>query len=106
VPYFKCVPCKMRVSAAGARTALTDGACPSCGRALEPVAELTEVMGFRSPNLLDPSVPPGIAERVADICGGRPVADAQLEVDRWLDEGGGLGPEPLAQAVALDLPPS
>jgi hypothetical protein len=106
VPYFKCVPCKIRVSASGARTALTDGACPSCGRALEPVAELTEVMGFRSPNLLDPSVPAGVAERVADISGGRPVAEAQLEIDRWLDEGGSLGAYPLAEAVALDLPPS
>jgi hypothetical protein len=105
VPYFKCVPCKIRVSATGAGTALTDGACPSCGSALEPVTDLTELVGFRSPNLLDPSVPLGVAERVADISGGRPVAEAQLEIDRWLDEGGGLAAEPLAEAVALDLPP-
>jgi hypothetical protein len=103
VPYFKCVPCKIRVSARGACTALTDGACPSCGRALEPVSELTDVVGFRSPNLLDPSVPPRVAERVADISGGRSVAEAQAELDRWLDEGGSVGHEPLAEAVALDL---
>jgi hypothetical protein len=103
VPYLQCVPCKIRVSTTGAGTALTDGACPSCGSALEPVADLTELVGFRSPNLLDPSVPLDVAERVADISGGRPVAQAQLEIDRWLDEGGGLGAEP----VALDLlPPS
>lgn len=105
MPYFKCVPCKIRVSASGASTALTDGACPSCGSALEPVADLTEVVGFRSPNRLDPSVSPGAAERVADISGGRPVAESQLEIDRWLDEGGSLGAEPLAKAVALDLLP-
>ena len=105
MPYFKCVPCKIRVSESGARTALTDGACPGCGAALEPVAELTEVVGFRSPNLLESSVPRGVAQRVADISGGRSVAESQLEVDRWLDEGGSLGAEPLAEAVALDLLP-
>jgi hypothetical protein len=84
VPYFKCVPCKIRVSESGASTAHTDGACPDCGSRLEPVAELTEVVGFRSPNLLDLSVPPG-------------------QIDRWLDEGGSLGAEPVAEAVALDL---
>jgi hypothetical protein len=105
VSYLKCVPCKIRVSATGAGTALTEGACPSCGSALEPVADLTELVGFRSPNLLDPSVPPRVAERVTDISGGRAVAEAQVEIDRWLDEGGDLGPQPLAQAVALDLLP-
>jgi hypothetical protein len=104
VPYLKCVPCKVRVSATGADTDLTDGSCPSCGMALEPVADLTEVVGFRSPNLFDPSVPPRVAERVADISGGRAVAEAQVEIDRWLDEGGSDWPEPLAVAVALELP--
>lgn len=105
MPYLKCVPCRIRVSASGTGTALTDGACPSCGRALEPVADLTDVLGFRSPNMLDPSMPPGVAERVADISGGRPVVESQLEIDRWLDEGGSLGAEPFAEAVALDLLP-
>jgi hypothetical protein len=105
VPYFKCVPCKIRVSAAGAHTVLTDGSCPSCGFALEPVADLTEVLGFRSPNLLDPSVPQPITGRVADISGGRSVAEAQTGLDRWLDEGGSDGPEPLAEAIAVELLP-
>ena len=94
MPYFKCVPCRIRVSASGARTALADGACPGCGSALEPVAQLTELVGFRSLNLPDPSVPPGVGER-----------ESRIEVDRWLDEGGGLGPQPLAEAVALELLP-
>jgi hypothetical protein len=95
VPYLKCVPCKIRVSRAGVDTALTDGACPACGMVLEPVLNLTEVMGFRSPNLFDDSVPPRVTERVADISGGRAAADAQLETDRWV----------LAELVALDVPP-
>jgi hypothetical protein len=104
VPYFKCVPCRIRVSAAGAGTALTDGSCPGCGSALEPVVKLTEVLGYRSPNLLDSAVPPRVAERVADISGGRAAIEAQLETDRWLDEGGSLAPEGLAEAIALDVP--
>ena len=105
MPYLKCVPCRIRVPASGTGTALTDEACPSCARALEPVADLTEGVGFRSPNLLDPSVPSEVAERVADISGGRPVAESQRDLDRWLDEGGSLGAEPLTEAVALDLLP-
>ena len=104
MPYFKCVSCKIRVSVAGAATDLARGSCPGCGQSLQPVAKLTEVMGFRSPNLHDSSVPPRIAERMADISGGRAAVDAQLDADRWLDEGGALPPEAIAQAVALPVP--
>ena len=104
MPYFKCVSCRIRVSVAGAGTDLTDGSCPGCGKSLQPVAKLTEVMGFRSPNLYDSSVPPRIAERMSDISGGRAAAEAQLEADRWLDEGGALPPEAIAEAVALPRP--
>jgi hypothetical protein len=103
VPYFKCVPCKIRVSVAGAD--LTDGSCPGCGMSLEPAATLTEVVGFRSPNLFDAEVPPRVAERVTDISGGRAAAQAQIDSDRWLNEGGSLTPEMLAEAVALEIPP-
>ena len=81
MPYLKCVPCRIRVATTGASTALTGAACPECGSDLEPVTELTDVVGFRS------------------------VAEAEVGVDRWLDEGGSLGPEPLAKAVALALLP-
>ena len=104
MPYFKCVSCRIRVSVAGAATDLTDGSCPGCGRSLQPVAKLTEVMGFHSPNLYDRSVPPRIADRMSDISGGRAAAEAQLEADRWLDEGGALPPEAIAEAVALPRP--
>jgi hypothetical protein len=105
VAYLKCVPCKIRVSKAGPGTARTDGSCPACGSALEPVVKLTEVLGFRSPNLFDAEIPPRIAERVADISGGRDAADAHLETDRWLDEGGSFAPEALAEAMELAIPP-
>ncbi|MBA3260897.1 MAG: hypothetical protein H0T69_00170 [Thermoleophilaceae bacterium] len=104
MPYFKCVPCKIRVSTAGAGTDLATGACPGCGVLLEPVAELTEVLGFRSPDVFDPTVAPRVAEQVVDISGGRAAAQAQIETDRWLSEGGSLGLEMLAAAVALPKP--
>jgi len=87
VPYFKCVPCRTRVPATGGDT--PDRSCPSCGMALVPVADLTEVMGFQSRDLIEPSVPAGGAE---------------VEIDRWLDEGGNDEPERLARAVALERP--
>jgi hypothetical protein len=97
VPYLKCVPCKIRVPGAEAGADLTDGSCPGCGQPLEPVAKLAEVLGYRSPKLRDSSVP----ARVADISGGRAAAEAHLDADRWLDDGGSLSPEALAEAVAL-----
>ena len=105
MPYFKCVPCRIRVSAAGADTAPADGSCPGCGASLEPVAQVAEVLGFRSSNLFDSTVLPRIAQRVTDISGGRAAAEAQLETDRWLDEGGSVPPEALAEASALAVPP-
>jgi hypothetical protein len=102
VSYLKCVSCKVRVSEAGAGADLTHGSCPDCGRSLEPVTELVEVLGFRrSPNLYDSTVP----TEVADISGGRAAAEAHLDADRWLREGGSLSPEALAEAVALPSPP-
>ena len=60
--------------------------------------KLVEVLGFRcTPNVYDSTVP----KVVADISGGRGAAEAHLDADRWLREGGSLSPEALAEAVAL-----
>jgi hypothetical protein len=104
VPYFKCVPCRIRVAAPAPGAEAIDGACPECGLWLEPVAHPIEVLSFRSPNLFDASGPRA-AEPVTDISGGRAAAQAALDSDRWLNEGGSLLPELLAEAVALDIPP-
>jgi hypothetical protein len=95
VPYVKCVPCKIRVSVAPG----TDPAarsCPGCGQPLEAVVKLDEVLGFRSPNVYDSPVPPRLAERMADISGGRAAAEAQLDADQWLNGGGSPPPSPIA----------
>jgi hypothetical protein len=70
VPYLKCVACKIRVSEAGAKTDLTTGMCPGCGEPLEPAGPLAELVGFRSPNLHDRSVPPPVAARVIELDAG------------------------------------
>ena len=65
MPYVKCVPCKIRVRVTGTRMDPTDPSCPGCGFSLEPVAQLTELMGFRSELPLDDSVPALIAAEMA-----------------------------------------
>ena len=104
MPYFKCVPCRIRVVAPATGADAIDGSCPECGLTLEPVARPIEVLSFHSPNLFDASGPRA-AEPVADITGGRAAAQAALDSDRLLNEGGSLLPELLAQALAVDLPP-
>jgi hypothetical protein len=68
-----------------------DEPCPGCGLSLEPVASLTEVVGFRSATAFDSSHLPRVAQRVSDISGGRRAAEAQRETERLV-------------AVALALP--
>jgi hypothetical protein len=61
MPYVKCVPCRIRVSVADTGT---DPSCPGCGLALEPVGKLAELMGFRSAQPLDESIPALIAQEI------------------------------------------
>jgi hypothetical protein len=48
--------------------------------------------GSAPPRVYDFPVPPRVAERMADISGGRAAAEAQLDADRWLNEGGSPPP--------------
>ena len=48
MPHYKCDRCRTRqYSAAGPREVVGD-LCPGCGSPLEPVGDLTEIVGFRS----------------------------------------------------------
>jgi hypothetical protein len=95
VPYFKCASCRIRVSKAGAGTDLAHASCPACGQPLQSVASVAELVGFRPPDGLGGSVP-RVVQRVADISGGRQAAEAHLDAQRWLSEGGSLPPDELA----------
>ena len=47
MPYLKCQACRVRVRHVQQSPGLID-ACPMCGRAMEPVDHLSELMGFAS----------------------------------------------------------
>ena len=100
--YLKCVSCRIRVSQAASETQVTDRSCPACGQPLEAAASLAELVGFQSPDLHDPVLPPRIAGGVADISGGRAAAEAALEAQSWLDDEGSL----IAAEAALPHPQS
>jgi hypothetical protein len=48
MPHSKCVRCKTRLYSAAASADLVGDLCPGCGSLLEPVGDLTEIVGFRS----------------------------------------------------------
>jgi hypothetical protein len=53
MPHFKCEGCRTRLYSAAARADLVDDLCPGCGSLLEPVGELTEIVGFQSVKRVD-----------------------------------------------------
>ncbi len=48
MPHFKCVACRTRLYSAAGPDDLVGDLCPGCGSLLEPVGELSEVVGFQS----------------------------------------------------------
>jgi hypothetical protein len=113
MPHFKCVACKLRLDAAASRADMVGDLCPGCGSLLEPVGELAEIVGFRAIRSRDSAADAGaprtnerIADRVDDFFAGRRaiLAQARLDAERWLDEGGDFSPEAVAAAMALPTP--
>jgi hypothetical protein len=109
VPHFKCLACKTRLyrPASGADPG---DLCPGCGSLLEPVGELAEIVGFRaikSRDRADDGGVPGNHERIAGHVAGliaRRESQARLDAERWLDDGGSVSPEAVAEALALPMP--
>ncbi len=81
MPHFKCVACKLRLHSTPAPENLVGNLCPGCGRRLEPVGELAEIVGFR-------------------VMEDHP----RLEAELWLDDAGDFSSEAMAQAVVLPMP--
>lgn len=48
MPHFKCLPCSARVWRDGFADEHLDDLCPGCGGPLEPVDQLSELVGLRS----------------------------------------------------------
>jgi hypothetical protein len=74
MPHFKCIACKTRLYSPADPVDPVGDLCPGCGSLLEPVGELSEIVGFRS-----------------------------IDAERWLDDGS-FSPEAVAEAVALPRP--
>lgn len=72
MPHLKCEPCSSRVYAVDGDDP-AGGACPECGSLLEPVGELSELVGLKllrpatAPAADEPSWQQAIADQLADI---------------------------------------
>ena len=105
--YFKCASCKARLYSAARHDDLIDDLCPECGSVLEPAGELAELVGYRS--ITPPSDPERLADpragvvthRFGEVLAVRRAREAQalLDADRWLDDGGNVN------AAVLPVPP-
>jgi hypothetical protein len=88
LPHFKSLACKTRLHSAAGPGDL--------------VGELTEIVGFQSIEDRD-----GAADdRVGDFYARREaiLAQARLDAERWVDDGGSFSPEAVAEAMALPTP--
>ena len=112
MPHFKCVGCRTRLYSAARPADLVGDLCPGCGSLLEPVGGLAEIVGFQSITQRDSTGDDGragrhegSAGRVDDLFARSEEirAKARLDAQRALDDGG-LGPEAVAEAIALPIP--
>jgi hypothetical protein len=88
MPDFKCVACRIRTRPAGDGAA---DACPECGRPLDLVDELAEIVGFRA--VTTGAQPVDRVAPLGDFRGRRNAMYAQrvrdaLDAERRLDDGG------------------
>jgi hypothetical protein len=87
MPHLKCEACSVRVQRAGHVRGLVDP-CPVCGRPLEAVRDLAEIVGFRSfqpPGVSPPTGYQRLADSVAAIKARRRAMErhARFDADRW-----------------------
>jgi hypothetical protein len=84
---------------------LLEGMCPVCGRSLGLASSVSSVMGFRLFDLgvlgdqEEPSAPPDAVGQPAHFVARRGASATQegLDAERWLDEGGSLSCEAVAE---------
>lgn len=83
--HYKCVACKTRLYVATGPPEQPKELCPGCGSPLQPVGELAEVFGFRAVKSGGSAAElEGAAVQRRDAIS----AQARLDADRWLDDGG------------------
>ena len=48
MPHYKCSTCRTRLRVSGTVDERVGDLCPGCGSLLQPVGDLSEIVGFRS----------------------------------------------------------
>jgi hypothetical protein len=108
MPHFKCVTCKTRTHHRDGPGDRVEERCPSCGSALERAGDLAELVGFRAVTSDERAAQggrsrthPSLVDRLTALRERRePQAQARLDGERCVDDGGGAA----AEAVALPRP--
>ena len=111
MPHYKCAACKARLHSSGKSDELLGGLCPGCGSVLEPVTELSQLVGLRSITSRDSDTAAEESkpdQRVAGlldkfVARRTSIVERQrLGAERWLDD----SHEPDAGAAVLPPPPT
>ena len=111
MPHYKCDHCRTRLRVSGTSVGSAADFCPECGSLLEPVTELTQLIGLRSIAPRDAGAATDGSEpheRIADLLDtfaarrSRMLERQRLDAERWLDD----SDEPQAAAVVLPPPPT
>jgi hypothetical protein len=111
MPHYKCEACKARLHVSEKSAELVGDLCPGCGSLLEPVTELSQLVGFRSITSRDsdaateePAPHQRIAALLDEFVARRTsiVERQRLGAEPWLDD----SDEPDAAAVVLPPPPT
>jgi hypothetical protein len=110
MPHCMCAACRIRCQSEGSAAGVVGDLCPYCGSLLEPVTDLSTVVGFRRISLGDEAADATVAMRPPAVTDPSPVVD---RVDPFISRRGALimreqqrndGDLLYAAAVALPRP--
>src|SRR5215210_7798367 len=97
MPHLKCAACKIRRHSAGRSADVVSELCPECGAPLEPVGELSEIIGFRSTTSREGAADaPGTHARTAEPADAflarrrLDLARARIHAERSIEDAAGL----------------
>jgi hypothetical protein len=100
--HLSCPRCRIRLHASAPELDLLLGMCPICGTSLGPAWSGSGVMGFRLLDLdvlrdQESSAPTSAVGRPVDFEARRAAAQEDLDAERWLDQGGSVSGEAVAE---------
>ncbi len=110
MPHYKCGACRARLYVPEEPAELVGDLCPECGSLLEPIADLVQLVGFRSIRARDRADGAPESEspqRIADVLDGfvarrtTSLERDRLDAERWLDDRDEVDAAVAAVAVTL-----